>query len=130
MKKEIIFVSKMQSDKLYKDIRSHIDNNPLIISRFNPRSGKHIGTSIGNNLSNLVSGEHADYYFIVDLAVHELTQLDPQDITAFVLANAHKSLNTFSESNVKQDISLVLFDFIMDSMVIHQLDIRKIKSFP
>lgn len=131
MKKEIIFVSKIHSKELYKSPKAHIDNNPLIMSRFNPRSGKRIGTSIGNNLSNLVSKDHADYYYIVDLSIHDHEKLDPADITAFLLAYSDKVLNKSRYSNKADDvdIALILFDFIMDGMSMGELENRKIPNF-
>jgi hypothetical protein len=126
MKKEIIFVSKIYSQELYKSPKAHIDNNPLIITRFNPRSGKRIATATGNNLSKVVSAEHADYYYIIDLSVHEHAQLDPADITAFVLANSHKCLNRIIE-NHNWNIGYILFDFVMDGVSDNQD--KKIKSF-
>lgn len=126
MKQEIIFVSKIASDKLFKSPIAHIDNNPLVISRYNPRSGKQIDTKTGNDLSKLVSTEHADYYFVQDRSIHDLTQLDPVDITRFVLANSDKCLNRWCESD--KGINLVLFDFIMEH-INWDTEHKKVKSF-
>lgn len=121
----------MQSDELFKSPKAHFDNNPLIISRFNPRSGKHIDTRIGNDLSKIVSADHADYYYIADHSVHDCTMLDPADITAFVLANSHKALNNATLMGDPIDLPLVLFDIIMFDHGIDsfEIDKRKIQNF-
>ena len=128
MSREFILVSRVESDQLFKSPKAHIDNNPLIISRYNPKSGKRIDTKIGNDLTKLVSIDHADYYFVQDRSVHAHTQLDPADITHFVLANSHKGLNRFCHTGIAQGIQYLLFDFIMEN-VHDNLHGRKIKSF-
>lgn len=128
MSREFILVSRVESSQLFKCPKTHIDNNPLIISRYNPKSGKRIDTKIGNDLTKLVSIDHADYYFVQDRSVHNYTQLDPADITHFVLANSHKCLNRFCHDEIVHNISYMLFDFIMEN-VHDDVHGRKIKSF-
>lgn len=130
MKKEIIFVSRIESNELFKCPKAHMDNNPLIISRFNPSSGKKIGTRVGNDLSKLVSVNNADYFYIEDLSVHNEECLSPADITAFFLAYSHKSLNNIISSSIHfTDLSLVLFEFLISKNDFSDINKRKIKSF-
>lgn len=131
MKKEIIFVSKIRSEELFKCPKAYMDNNPLIVTRFNLASGKRIGTRVGNDLSKLVSTDHADYYYIEDLDVHDCEKLEPEDITAFLLANSGKSINALANKGdiFKGDIKLIVFDFLLDESSLTDIEKRKIKSF-
>ena len=131
MKQELIIVSKLVSNELFKSIGDHVDNNPLMISRFEYDTGVRISTTKGSDLSQLVSMQHADYYFVRDLTVHQ-GDLHPQDITAFMLNNAHLCINHNNCYEAHSGIRLVLFDYIVNNLSgpgsLHNLPV--IDTFP
>lgn len=131
MNKEFILVSKHASDKLFKNITDHIDNNPLVIARYNPRTGKRIDIKVGNNLSNLVSLKNGEYYYIDDVTVTDCQQLNPEEISTFLLANASRSLNVQAAryNDMRSDISSILFECIVGSFLYSKSE-YVIKTFP
>jgi hypothetical protein len=115
MKKELIIVSKVVSTELFKSMSAHIDNNPLMISRFDYNTGFRISTNMGSDLSQLVSMQQADYYFVRDLTVHQ-ADLRPADIVVFVLKNAHLCINHSNRYEAHSGIGLILFDYIVNNL--------------
>jgi hypothetical protein len=133
MSANLILVSQRTSDKLWKSLPSHIENNPLIMTQFDMKTGSRIYTSIGTNLSALIPTDRASYYFIRDLSVHEQSKLDPEDITAFLLANSDRCLNTISlRGSVPEpsDMGVILFEFILRNATGRNVASKVIDTFP
>jgi hypothetical protein len=129
---ELILVSQVRSNKLFKSITAHIDNNPLVVSRYEIDTGIKITTNIGSNLSNLPSVDDAYYYFVEDLTVHEHSELNIEDITAFLLANSDKCINdsVLSKGQGVSDMSLIMFEFIMGNITGRGIVNRIVDTFP
>lgn len=118
MQHELIFVSQVKSASLYKSLAAHLENNPLIVSRYDTKTGLKIETRVGSNISDLPSILTASYYFISDLRVHEKSKLDSEDITAFLLAYSDRCVNNIvlSGRDDYEAISLVMFEFMMGNV--------------